>query len=350
MREWQEAQTLFERCVSICWRSDAARADRLLVERRHVRRRRRRRRAEDVLQDVLAANHHRRARRIAGHRQHAAVAEHAAALLRGEIDAAELGPGHAVDAVVLGQELVEEGVARVEKLADRAVLAQHAQSKNIRVSVFIASRSSGLQAGNFCGSGLMLSRLRISSHWPAKFSAIAKAFGSASMRLTWASSTAGAPQAPPLGQRQQLVVRHRVPQEVAQPRGQLHVGDRDGPWSDRSASRSRSMWNRKCGETSMAWIASAIPCSVVWPSALASATNFLSAATSARVDRAPVGAARQRREDPVDAQRRRSSGRKSGSSCGWASLPSTANGPTNGDRADPLVFLVLVETLLRAGS
>ncbi len=38
----------------------------------------------------------------------------------------------------------------------------------------------------------MLSRLRISSHWPAKFSAIAKAFGSASMRFTCASSTDGA--------------------------------------------------------------------------------------------------------------------------------------------------------------
>ncbi len=71
----------------------------------------------------------------------------------------------------------------------------------------------------------MLSRLRISSHCPAKFSAIANAFGSASIRFTCASSTAGALQPSALGQRQQLLVRHRVPQEVAQPRGQLDVRD-----------------------------------------------------------------------------------------------------------------------------
>ena len=65
-------------------------------------------------------------------------------------------------------------------------------SKNIRVSVFMSSRSSGPQVGNFCGSGLMLSRFRISSHWPAKFSASADAFGSASIRFTCASSTPGA--------------------------------------------------------------------------------------------------------------------------------------------------------------
>src|SRR5258706_282820 len=38
----------------------------------------------------------------------------------------------------------------------------------MRVSVFIASRNAGSHSGNFCGSGLTESRLRVSSHCPAK--------------------------------------------------------------------------------------------------------------------------------------------------------------------------------------
>ena len=52
----------------------------LVAERRHVGRRRRRRRAEDVLEQPLAAQDRRRAVRVRGHRQHAAMAEQAAAV------------------------------------------------------------------------------------------------------------------------------------------------------------------------------------------------------------------------------------------------------------------------------
>ena len=169
----------------------------------------------------------------------------------------------------------------------------------------------------------MLSRLRISSHWPAKFSAIADAFGSASIRFTCASSTAGALQPAPLGQRQQLLVRHRVPQEVAQPRGQLHVRDPVHPASGRSGTRSRSMWNRKCGDTSIAWIARAMPCSDRLPVAFASVTNRFSAATSAPRHGPAIGAARQRREDPVDAGRPGLRIADQDLACGSASRPST---------------------------
>ena len=64
-------------------------------------------------------------------------------------------------------------------------------SKNMLVSVRISSLSCGVQALNFCGSGVMESRLRISSHWPAKLSAKAPAFLSVIIRFTCASSVAG---------------------------------------------------------------------------------------------------------------------------------------------------------------
>ena len=90
MREWQDAQMALVRCVSICLRSDAVGPDRLLVERAARRRRRRRRRAENVLQDVLAANDDRRPRRIARDGEHAALAQHAAALGGRQLDPPEL--------------------------------------------------------------------------------------------------------------------------------------------------------------------------------------------------------------------------------------------------------------------
>ena len=64
-----------------------------LLERRHVGRRRRRRHAEEILQHVLAANHGRGARRIARDRQHARLAQHAAAAIGRQLDPAELGAG-----------------------------------------------------------------------------------------------------------------------------------------------------------------------------------------------------------------------------------------------------------------
>ena len=71
----------------------------------------------------------------------------------------------------------------------------------------------------------MLSRLRISSHWPAKFSAIAERLRIGEHALNLGVEHRRRAQPPALGERQQFLVWHRVPQEVAQPRGQLHVRD-----------------------------------------------------------------------------------------------------------------------------
>ncbi len=96
--------------------------------------------------------------------------------------------------------------------------------KNMLVSVRISSLSSGVQAGNFSGSGVIESRLRISSHWPAKLSANAAAFLSVIMRFTCASSTAGSLQLAGFGEAEQFVVGHRTPQEIAQAGGQFGIG------------------------------------------------------------------------------------------------------------------------------
>ena len=135
----------------------------LFVQRRNIGRRRRRRRAENILQHVLSANHGRGPRRIARNGQDAGMAQDAAALVGRQIHPPELRPGDAFDAVVLRQPLVQEGELGVEELGQRPILAQQCLEEHPRF-VFIASRSSGPHSGNFCGSGLTLSRLRVSSH------------------------------------------------------------------------------------------------------------------------------------------------------------------------------------------
>jgi len=85
---------------------------------------------------------------------------------------------------------------KVHSIPTLKAMADYGKSKNIIVSVFIASRSSGFHSLNLSGSGLTTSRLRVSSHCPAKFAANALARGSASMRLTCASSTIGSRSVP----------------------------------------------------------------------------------------------------------------------------------------------------------
>ena len=169
-----------------------------------------------------------------------------------ELDAAELRAGDALDAVVLRQPLVQERVLARRGTPTAAGSRARTASKNIRVSVFMASRSSGPHSGNFCGSGLTLSRLRVSSHWPAKLSASAaeRRVGQhpLHLRLEHARARAACPLRP---EPQQFVVRHRAPEEVAQPRGEFEIGDLVH-LRGIGGIGSRSMRNRKCGDTSIA--------------------------------------------------------------------------------------------------
>ena len=64
-------------------------------------------------------------------------------------------------------------------------------SKNSSVSVLERLTQIVVEVGELDELGCLLRRLRKYSHWPAKFSTSACAFGSASMRRTCRSSTAG---------------------------------------------------------------------------------------------------------------------------------------------------------------
>ena len=171
-------------------------------------------------------------------------------------------------------------------------------SKNSRVSVRMASFSSAFHSGNFFASGLTASRLRVSSHWPAKLSAKAADFGSAIIRFTCASRTAGRCSWLASPSREQLVVRHRAPQEVAEPRRQFEIGDAAataGPGialdAEQELRRDQHRGDREL--QALRRRVAARPC--------ACRRCAVSRATSAFVDRTPVGAARERGEDPVHA-------------------------------------------------
>ena len=219
---WQDAHTGFVRCVSICLRSDAVVPTACFVERGHIRRRRRWRRTEDVLQDVLAANDDRRPRRIAGDGEHAAMAQHAAALVRRELDAPELRSGHALDAVVGRQQLVEERVPRVDELADRTVLAQDPVEEHPRLGLHRVAQL-GPPGGELLR--VRLDAVEISNLEPLAGKILRHReglrIGEHPRQLRLEDLRRAQPA--PFGQRQQLLVRHRVPQEVTQPRGQLDV-------------------------------------------------------------------------------------------------------------------------------
>ena len=235
MRLWHDAQVGFLRCASSCWRSDAA--DRRRPPRRGSARRAAvgRRRAEDVLEDPLAAQHRRGARRVGRHGEHAGLRQHAAALRAGEIDAAELGPGDARDAVVPRQPLVDEGVRAVEEVEDAAVLADDVLEEQLglaahrdaqvvverRELVPVARRA--IRARGTAATGRRTPRQRRAPSGPAACGAPAPR----ARRLA---------QLPLVRRAHQLVVRHARPQEVRQPRRQLVLADRMRPARRRAAA------------------------------------------------------------------------------------------------------------------
>ena len=100
-------------------------------ERRHVGRRRRRRRAKQHFHDPLAAQHRRGAIGDRRQQQHAALAEHAAAIRVGDRDAAEVVAEDVGNAVVLGEPLVHEGVIGGEQIGDRPIFTNQAVDEQL---------------------------------------------------------------------------------------------------------------------------------------------------------------------------------------------------------------------------
>ena len=86
------------------------RAHARFIESRNIRRRRWRRCAENIVQHVLAADHDGGSGGIARYGQHAGLAQNARPLVGGQIDAPEIEPGNALDAVMLRQAFVQERI------------------------------------------------------------------------------------------------------------------------------------------------------------------------------------------------------------------------------------------------
>ena len=158
-----------------------------------ARRRARHFRAEQALHEPLAAHDRRRAVRRRRRRQNAAVTEQAAPrAVRRPLDAPHLAAAHAVDAVVRREALVEIRVVRVEQR--RARCAARARDRRTATPSRGASQRAIHRRIRICGT--TASSSRSSSHWLAKFSTSADERASASMRSTWAASTAGSRAGP----------------------------------------------------------------------------------------------------------------------------------------------------------
>ena len=173
----------------------------------------------------------------------------------------------------------------------------------------------------------MLSRFRISSHWPAKFSAMRGRLRIGEHARHLRVEHLRRAQLAPLGQRQQLVVGHRVPQEVAQPRGQLDVRDpvhrgRIGRVAialdvKQEVRRDEHRLNRERDA-----LLDGLPVGLRQRHELRQRGDFRAASPAAGTRGAPASTGSGRR------RRRRSSDRRPGSSRGSASRPVDANGPT----------------------
>ncbi len=163
-------------------------------QRRHVRRRVRRRHAQERLQEPLAARDRRRAGRVRRHRHQRALAQQAAAHVerRRQRDPAELRPVDVRDAVVLGQPLVDERVVGRQQVHDAAVLVDDAAEEQLRSRAGTPARRLSSKSGKMSTTGSLAAQAAdVPATGPVKFATSASDRGSASMRRTCASSTAG---------------------------------------------------------------------------------------------------------------------------------------------------------------
>ena len=114
--------------------ADRRRAADVGLDRADARRRRLDGPADDVLQHPRAADDGRRVRAVGGDLQHARLRQHAAPRRFGrQLDAAELLPRDARDAVVLGQALVEDRPVGVHEIGQRQIFLQHFAEEAVRL-------------------------------------------------------------------------------------------------------------------------------------------------------------------------------------------------------------------------
>ena len=154
--------------------------------------------------------------------------------------------------------------------------------------------------GKMTGSGFTVSTFRRWSHWPAKFETRVSARGSSSIRRTWRSSTTGSlslPRSARSSSSASGMVLHRKNDRRDASSTSLRRWAR--PLS--AVDGSRSMRNRKSGDTSIASTAAWMPLSKSPP---------VAAALVERVERLDVGARHRTPERPV--RERRENGSRAG--------------------------------------
>ena len=225
---WHDAHAGFFRCSSIRSRTDSSLPSdgrTGLLERRHVRRRRRRRRPEQHFHDPLAAHHRRRAIGDRREQQHAAVAEQPAPVL-GHFDAAERGAGDVRDAVVLRDPLVDVGVVRRQQVEHAAVLADDALEEQLRLAnQRIAERAIEVRIQDRVGQDLV----DVVQPQPLRREPCRERFRPRIRQqpLRLFVQHAGRAQPSLRGDRHQLGVRRRAPEEEGQSRREIEIGDAD---------------------------------------------------------------------------------------------------------------------------
>ena len=140
-------------------------------------------------------------------------------------NAAKLVAVNALDPVVLGQALIDEGVIRFQQIDDAAILAQRAFDEEFR---FLRHRLAQILVEVREGRRIRLIFLRYCARTAIgrrSSSPGPRERGSAIMRRTCASRTDGSPSCPALGNCEQLIVGNAAPQEERQARRQLDVAD-----------------------------------------------------------------------------------------------------------------------------
>ncbi len=195
-----------------------------LVQHRHIRRWRRRRGVEHRLQKIFAAQHNRRPRGVAGYRQHTGLREDPAALSGGQFHAPELRPGHAGNAVVFGQQFIQERVLAIDEVADGPVLAHHRFEEHARLGPHGI-----LQFGSPFGEelGIGLHGVQAAGLQPLSAEVLRerRGLGVGDHALHLRVQYIRLVQLVGFAQAQQFVVGNGTPQEEAQARSEFRIAD-----------------------------------------------------------------------------------------------------------------------------
>ena len=196
------------------------------VQRGDVRRRRRRGRVQEGAEHILAAVNRRGSGGDGSHCEDASLPQQPAAIGIGELHAAELRAVNALDAVMPGEPLVDEGVVRVQELKSAAVFAQN-----------VAEEHLGLGAESLADVVVEIGehqqirndlRLQVAELQPLPgeivYQGVRAVIREHAVHLS--GEHFGFPKPPRCGRIEQLFIGDAAPQEERQTRGKLEVADR----------------------------------------------------------------------------------------------------------------------------